>query len=62
MPPFLSTSHCEFYDACCATTHDKPPFPRPIHPFSRELIPSLFEELITQSSSTLVQPSSDTAL
>ena len=25
--PFLSASHCEFYGAHCATTHDEPSFP-----------------------------------
>ena len=55
MPPFLSTSHCEFYGARCVTTH---PFP-PNLPVTRELVPSLFEELITQSwfsQSSLIQP------
>ena len=45
VPPFLSTSHCEFYGACCTTTHDKPS----IRPFNRELVPSLFEESMTRT-------------
>ena len=42
MPPFLSTSHCEFYGAHCVTTRDKPST-HPIHSLIRELIPSFTE-------------------
>ena len=27
MPPLRSTSHCEFYGACCVTMQDEPSFP-----------------------------------
>ena len=50
VPPFINASHCEFYGARCVTTHDEPPFPRLIRLLTRELVPSLFEESITQSS------------
>ena len=56
MPSFLSTSHCEFYDARCATTHDEPS----LHARFAHLLEnwylrcSLFEESITQSSSAIL--------
>ena len=52
----ISTNHCVFYGAHCATTHDEPSFPALFNPFTRELVPLLFEESITRSSSKLVQP------
>ena len=55
MPPFLSTSHCQFYGTClCACAQQTIGFTDLL--VTREFVPSLFVESITRSSSKSVQP------
>ena len=51
MPPILSTSHCEFNGAC-SCTHARKTIPlAPIHLFTKQIVPSLCPESLTQSLS-----------
>ena len=54
MPPILSTSHCEFYGARSCAHARKIILLAPIYPFNRQIVPLVFEELLTWSSSTSV--------
>ena len=52
------TSHCKFYGARCATTHDEPPFPSWFARYSR-LVPSFNVESLTLeigATNLLIQP------
>ena len=50
MPPILSTSHCEFNGArSCA--HAQKTIPSVlIRPFTKQIVPSLYQELLTSVS------------
>ena len=44
MPPILSTSHCEFYGArSCAHAQKTIPM-APIHSFTKQIVPSMYQE------------------
>ena len=46
-PPILSTSHGELYGIClCAHTRKTIPL-APIHLFTKQIVPSLYQELLT---------------
>ena len=48
-PPILSTSHCEFNGArSCAHARKTIPL-TPIHPFTKQLVPSMHQESFTRS-------------
>ena len=58
MPPILSTNHCDFYSTrLCAHARKTIPVV-PIHPFTRQILPLVCEELLTQTSLELVTPDS----
>ena len=54
-PPILSTSQCKLNGACsCAHTKNHPL--APIHPFSKQMVPSLCLESLTRHSLRLFSP------
>ena len=46
-PPILSTSHSEFYGTHSCTNARKTILLAPIHPFTRQIVPLVCEELLT---------------
>ena len=56
MPPILSTSHCEFYGTH-SYTHAQKTIPLVlIHPFTKQIIPSLYQESSTNISWRSISP------
>ena len=46
-PPILSTSHCEFYGArSCAHARKAIPL-APIHSFTKQIVPSMYQDSLT---------------
>ena len=56
MPPILSTSYCKFNGARSCTHAQKTIPMAPIHPFTKQMVPSLCPELLTQSLSKSFSP------
>ena len=56
MPPILSTSHCEFNGTYLCAHARKNISLIPIHPITKQMVPSLCPELLTQSLSKSISP------
>ena len=54
--PILSTSHCEVNSARSCTHARKTIYLAPIHPFTKQMVPSLCPESLTRSLSKLFSP------
>ena len=56
MPPILSTSHCKFNGTCSCTHTQKAITLAPTHPFTKQIVPTLYPESFTRSLCRLFSP------